>query len=192
MYVALTVLTGVAYPAIVTVVAQLPFPEQSNGSLISKAGKFVGSRLVGQSFDAPKYFWGRPSFTSPFPYNAAASGGSNLAPTNPALIGGKDANGSVVPGVISTRISALRAFETGTVQVPTDLATASASGLDPHISPGAAEYQVERVARARRMSADAVRAIVRAHTEPPQLGVLGEPVVNVLELNLALDGRQGE
>jgi K+-transporting ATPase ATPase C chain len=174
-----TLITGVAYPLLVTGIAQVVFPFQANGSLIVKDGEVVGSALIGQPFDDPKYFWGRPSATSPFPNNAAASSGSNLSPTNPALI-------SAVQG----RVNALRAADpTNPAAVPVDLVTASGSGLDPHISPAAALYQVSRVARERKRSPDAVRALVDRHTEGRFLGLLGEPRVNVLALNLALGGR---
>ena len=174
-----TLITGVAYPLLVTGIAQVVFPFQANGSLIVKDGEVVGSALIGQPFDDPKYFWGRPSATSPFPNNAAASSGSNLSPTNPALI-------SAVQG----RVNALRAADpTNPAAVPVDLVTASGSGLDPHISPAAALYQVSRVARERKLSPDAVRALVDRHTEGRFLGLLGESRVNVLALNLALGGR---
>ena len=175
----LTVITGVVYPLVVTGIAQMVFPFQANGSLIVKDGKVVGSALIGQPFDDPKYFWSRRSGTSPFPNNAAASSGSNLSPTNPALI-------TAVEG----RVEALRTADpSNKAAVPVDLVTASGSGLDPHISPAAALYQVPRVARERKLAPDAVRALVDLHTEGRFLGLLGEPRVNVLTLNLALDGR---
>jgi K+-transporting ATPase ATPase C chain len=173
-----TVITGILYPLAVTGIAQLFFPVQANGSVIVKNGKLAGSSLIGQPFDNPKYFWGRLSATSPFPYNSAASSGSNRAQTNPDLI--KQAQ---------ERISILReADPQTTAPVPADLATASGSGLDPHISPAAAEYQIKRVAKARGMNEAKVRTLVTNYTEGRQLGILGEPRVNVLELNTALDG----
>lgn len=181
MLVALSLITGVAYPLVVTGVARLAFPKQAGGSLIVRDGRVVGSRLVGQAFDDPRFFWGRPSATSPAPYNAAASSGSNLGPLNPALT-----------EAVRARIAALRAADsTATGPVPVDLVTASGSGLDPHISPAAAEYQVARVARARGMTPDAVRTLVARHTEGRTFGLLGEPRVNVLELNLALEAGPG-
>ena len=177
MFFILTILTGVAYPLAVTAIAQLLFPHQANGSLISKDGKPIGSTLIGQPFDDPKYFWGRPSATAPFPYNAAASSGSNLGPTNPALI-----------ETVKMRVAALKAADPGNdTPVPVDLVTASGSGLDPHISSASAEYQVRRVARARGREEAFVRTVVRQHTEGRQFGMLGEPRVNVLAVNLALD-----
>jgi len=174
-----TVITGIAYPLLVTGIAQVAFPFQANGSLIVKDGKVVGSALIGQVFDDPKYFWGRPSATSPFGYNAASSSGSNLSPTNPDLV-----------KAVQGRVDALRAADRDNkAPVPVDLVTASASGLDPHISPAAALYQVSRVARERKRSPDAVRTLVEKHTEGRTLGFLGEPRVNVLALNLELDAR---
>jgi K+-transporting ATPase ATPase C chain len=175
----LTIVTGIAYPLLVTAVAQIAFPTQANGSLITKDRKVVGSALIGQPFDDPKYFWGRPSATAPFPYNAGATSGSNQGPTNPDLI-----------KVVQRRVDALRAADPGNrAPVPVDLVTASASGLDPHISPAAALYQLHRVARARGMPEDAVRALVAQHTEGRQFGILGESRVNVLAVNLALNGK---
>jgi len=177
--VALTLVTGVAYSLLVTGVAQAVFPYQAQGSLISKDGKLVGSALIGQPFDDPKYFWGRPSTTGPFPYNAAASSGSNLSPTNPDLV-----------KAVQVRVEALRGADPGNAApVPVDLVTASGSGLDPHISPAAALYQVSRVAKARQLDPEAVRQLVERHIEGRFLGLLGEPRVNVLALNLALDGK---
>jgi K+-transporting ATPase ATPase C chain len=174
-----TVVTGVAYPVIVTVIAQLVFPNRANGSLIVKAGKPVGSTLIGQPFDDPKYFWGRPSATSPYGYNAGASTGSNLSPTNAGLV-----------KTVQERVDALRAADPGaTAPVPVDLVTASGSGLDPHISPAAALYQVRRVAKARKLSEADVQRLVEQNTEGRLLGVFGEPRVNVLALNLALDAQ---
>src|SRR5262249_9034046 len=175
----LSVVTGLIYPAVVTGVAQIVFPRQANGSLIVRDGKVVGSSLIGHPFDDPKSFWGRPSATSPFPYNAASSSGSNQGPTNPALY-----------DAVKGRVEALRAADPGNIApVPVDLVTASASGLDPHISPAAALYQLPRVAKARKLDEAAVQKLVAQHTEGRWLGVLGEPRVNVLELNLALDGK---
>jgi len=172
-----TLLTGVLYPLAVTGLAQALFPWQANGSLIERNGKVIGSELIGQAFDDPRYFWGRPSATAPFPYNAAASSGSNLGPTNPALV-----------AAVKVRIDALRAADPGNTQpIPVDLVTASGSGLDPHISIAAALYQVPRVARSRSLSQEQVSALVSKYTEGRQFGFLGEPRVNVLKINLALD-----
>jgi K+-transporting ATPase ATPase C chain len=173
----LTLLTGIIYPLIVTQIAQTTMPRQANGSLIRQGDKLVGSELIGQPFSDPKYFWGRPSATSPYPYNATASSGSNQGPLNPALA-----------EAVQGRIKALRDADPGnTAPVPVDLVTASASGLDPHISPAGAEYQVMRVAKARGIAAQQVRKLVADATEERQAGFLGEPRVNVLKLNLALD-----
>jgi K+-transporting ATPase ATPase C chain len=172
-----TVITGVAYPLLVTAIAQLAFPSEANGSLIRDGEKVMGSRLIGQSFSDPKYFWSRPSATSPMPYNGAASSGSNLGPLNPAL---KEA--------VEGRVKALRdAGGDAAKPVPVDLITASGSGLDSHISPAAAAYQVARVAKVRGLREEKVSDLIARHTEGRQFGVLGEPRVNVLELNLALD-----
>lgn len=173
----MTVITGLVYPFAVTGLAQLLFPHQANGSLILRDGKPAGSVLIGQAFTDPKYFWGRPSATTPQPYNGTASGGSNLGPTNPALT-----------AAVKQRIAALRAADPGNdAPVPVDLVTASGSGLDPGISPAAAQYQVRRVARARGLPLAEVQAMVDRYTHGRQFGVLGEARVNVLELNLALD-----
>lgn len=173
-------LTGLAYPMAVTGIAQLVFPHQANGSLIERDEQPVGSELIGQPFTDPKYFWGRPSATAPFPYNAAASSGSNLGPANPALA-----------EAIRERIQALQAAGPGnTASIPVDLVTSSASGLDPHISVAAAFYQVPRVARERGLSEEQVRLLIERYIEGRQLGFLGEPRLNVLKLNLAMDGLQ--
>ena len=177
LFAILTVITGVLYPAVVTGIAQIAFPRQANGSIFDSGGKAVGSELIGQAFTSPAHFWGRPSATSPVPYNSGASSGSNLGPTNPAL---HDA--------VRDRVATLRAADPNNRQpVPVDLVTASASGLDPHISPAAAAYQVARVARARGLSETRVEQLVADATEPRTLGLLGEPRVNVLRLNLSLD-----
>ena len=178
LFVLLTLLTGVIYPAVVTGLAQLLFPTQANGSLmIDSHGKVTGSALIGQPFNDLGHFWGRPSATSPFPYNAGASSGSNLGPTNPALIDG-----------IKARLQTLKDNDPDNkAPIPVDLITASASGLDPHISPAAADYQINRVAKARTMKPEMLHALIEANTESRQWGFLGEPRVNVLTLNLALD-----
>jgi K+-transporting ATPase ATPase C chain len=177
LFVLLSVVTGLLYPLAVTGIARTVFSEQAAGSLVMKDGKAVGSRLIGQNFAEPKYFWGRLSATTPQPNNATASGGSNLGPLNPALI-----------DAVKERIAALKAAEPdNTRPIPVDLVTASASGLDPEISPAAAEYQAARVAKARGLPAERVRALVAQHTEGRQWGLFGEPRVNVLALNLALD-----
>jgi potassium-transporting ATPase KdpC subunit len=177
MLVVISVLTGVAYPLLVTGIAQLAFPGPANGSLIVVDGKTMGSALIGQPFEDPKYFWSRPSATSPQPYNAGASAGSNQGVLNPALA-----------DAVTARIKALRDVDPANISpVPVDLVTASGSGVDPHISIAAAAYQAPRVARVRGISIDKVMALVGEHTEGRTLAVIGEPRVNVLELNLALD-----
>ena len=177
LFVLLTGLTGIVYPAVVTLVAQGAFPHQANGSVLERNGKAVGSELIGQPFDDPRYFWGRPSATDPTPYNAASSNGSNLGPTNPDLL-----------TTVHKRVEAIqKAHPDQTGAVPVDLVTSSGSGLDPHISVAAAEYQVMRIAKARGLSPDAVHRLIAEHTEGRTVGLLGEPRVNVLQLNLALD-----
>jgi K+-transporting ATPase ATPase C chain len=177
LFVVLSAITGLVYPLAVTGVAQLAFRDAANGSLIARNGQVVGSALIGQSFGDAKHFWSRPSATGPMPYNAANSSGSNQGPSSPALA-----------DAVKARIEALRAADPGnTAPVPVDLVTASASGLDPHISRAAADYQVARVARARGLPAERVRTLVDQHTEQPLLGFIGEPRVHVLRLNLALD-----
>jgi len=177
LFTTFTVVTGLAYPLLVTGISQVAFPHQANGSLIMRDDKPLGSELIGQNFSAPKYFWGRPSATANAPYNAAASGGSNLGPLNPAL---KEA--------VEGRIKALRESDpSNTAPIPIDLVTASASGLDPHISPAAAQWQASRIARVRGVNEAAVSKLIEQHTEQRQLGLLGEPRVNVLALNMALD-----
>ena len=179
-FVILSIITGVIYPLFVTGVAQLFFPDKASGSLIYRDGKLVGSALIGQQFDDPKYLWGRLSATSPVPFNAAASSGSNIGPLNPALI-----------EVVNKRINALKSADPGNSNpIPVDLVTSSASGLDPHISLAAAYYQVPRIARIRGLSQELVKTIIGSHSIDRLFGVLGEPVVNVLELNLALDAHE--
>ncbi|HNC68309.1 MAG TPA: potassium-transporting ATPase subunit KdpC [Thauera aminoaromatica] len=177
LFILLSVVTGLAYPLAVTGVAQLLFPWQANGSLVQRDGKPVGSALIGQSFTDPGHFWGRPSATGPQPYNAAASTGSNLGPLNPALT-----------DAVKARVAALQAADPGNAApVPVDLVTASGSGLDPEISLAAAHYQAPRVARVRGLPPAQITALIERHAQRPWLGVLGEPRVNVLALNLALD-----
>jgi len=177
LFVLLTAITGIAYPLAVTGFAKAAFPEAADGSLIVKDGKAVGSRLIGQNFSDPKYFWGRPSATSPQPYNASASSGSNQGPLNPALV-----------DAVKGRIEALKAADPDNkLPIPADLVSASASGLDPEISPDAAAYQVMRVAGLRHLPPAEVKALVSQHAEGRQWGLFGEPRVNVLQLNLALD-----
>lgn len=181
LFVFFTLLTGVVYPLVITGIAQVVFPYQANGSIIKAPdGKALGSALIGQSFTAPEYFWGRLSATADHPYNAVTSGGSNYSVLNDAL-----------QKEVAARISALRSADPGnTAPIPVDLVTSSASGLDPHISPAAAYYQVARIARERGLSEDRLRALVGQHIEAPFLGIIGEPRVNVLMLNLALDSLQ--
>ncbi len=175
-----TVLTGIVYPLVVTGIAQGFFPHQANGSIIMKDGKAVGSELIGQQFDDPKYFWGRLSATTPYPYNGGSSTGSNLGPNNPDLM-----------KAVQARIDALHAADpANTGKIPADLVAASGSGLDPHISLAAAEYQVSRVARVRGLKESVVRELISQHGQGRWLGLSGEPVVNVLELNLALEEHQ--
>jgi K+-transporting ATPase ATPase C chain len=177
IFVSLSVITGLVYPLAVTGVAAFAFPDAAGGSLIEHDGKLLGSRWIGQPFNAPKYFWGRPSATGPYPYNAAASSGSNLGPLNEALA-----------TAVKDRVARLKNADLEQTEAPPiDLVTASGSGLDPHISPAAALYQVGRVAKARNVTQEQVEALVRQHIEPRTFGLLGEPRVNVLVLNLALD-----
>ncbi|WP_373975501.1 potassium-transporting ATPase subunit KdpC [Chitinibacter sp. SCUT-21] len=177
IFIALTLVTGVLYPLAVTGLAKVFFAEQAAGSLIEQNGQVLGSKLIGQAFSGPDYFWSRPSATGPMPYNGAGSSGSNLGPTNPALL-----------NTIAERVEAIKAAHPQqSAAVPLDLVTTSASGLDPHISPAAAAYQIERVASARNLPLSQLTQLVAAHTRGAQWGILGEPVVNVLELNLALD-----
>ena len=180
LFLALTVLTGLIYPLAVTGIGNVLFPREARGSLIMRDGSVVGSRLIGQPFNDPKYFWGRLSATTPMPYNGTGSSGSNLGPTNPALL-----------DAVKARIAQLRAADPGNaLPIPVDLVTASASGLDPEESPAAALYQVPRVARERHMDPARVRQLVLANVQGPQWGMFGEPRVNVLMLNLALDRAQ--
>jgi potassium-transporting ATPase KdpC subunit len=179
IFLLLTLVTGIAYPLLVTAVAQIVFPHQANGSLIVRGDKLIGSELLGQGFSDPKYFWGRPSASAAFPYDASSSSGSNYGPTNPAQL-----------EAVRTRLDALRKSQPEqSGPAPIELVTASASGLDPHVSPAAAEYQVGRVAAARSIGPEQVGNLVNEFTEGRTLGVLGEPRVNVLQLNLALDAR---
>ncbi|MGZ8270613.1 MAG: potassium-transporting ATPase subunit KdpC [Methylophilus sp.] len=177
LFILLSIITGVVYPLTTAALGKWLLPNQANGSLIEKDGKLVGSSLIGQNFTEPQYFWGRPSATGPYPNNAAASSGSNQGPLNPALA-----------EVVKSRVNAMKVADPdNTLPVPVDLVTASASGLDPHISPAAAAYQASRVAKARGLSAVSVQALINENTEGRQWGVFGEPRVNVLNLNLALD-----
>lgn len=179
-FILLSALTGIIYPLAVSGIGQLAFPHQANGSLIEHNGKLLGSELIGQNFSSPKYFWGRPSAAGNFAYNGMASGGSNLGPTNPAL-----------KAAIEDRIKALKQADPDNGKsIPVELVTASGSGLDPHISPAAATYQLQRVAKARGLQPDQLRTLVERYTEQPQFGILGEARVNVLRLNLALDNIQ--
>jgi K+-transporting ATPase ATPase C chain len=178
MLAVLSFVTGVLYPLVVWGIAQTAFHDAANGSLIERDGKVLASKLIGQPFDDPGYFWSRPSATSPQPYNGAASSGSNLGPRNPALA-----------EAVAARVKALRDADPGNaVPIPVDLVTTSASGLDPHIGVAAAEYQIARVARVRGMATDAVRKLVQDNTQERTFGILGEPRVNVVALNLALEG----
>lgn len=181
LFVLLSAITGIVYPLVVTGIARVAFPDAAGGSLVVKDGKPVGSSLIGQNFTDPKHFWGRPSATGPYPNNAGASGGSNQGPLNPALV-----------DAVKGRIDALKAADPGNVKpVPVDLVTASASGLDPHISPEAARYQLQRVAAARKLSIERVASMIDAHTQGRDFGFFGEARVNVLLLNLALDSQTG-
>ncbi len=182
LFMVLSAITGIIYPIVVTGIAQAVFPESSNGNLIFNDGKLVGSKLIGQNFVDPGHFWGRPSATSPQPYNGTASGGSNQGPLNPALV-----------DAVKTRIEALHAADPhNLLPIPVDLVTASASGLDPDISPAAAHYQAERVANARKLPSKTVAALIDAHTQGRQWGIFGEARVNVLQLNMALEDQSGK
>ncbi|MFH1201651.1 MAG: potassium-transporting ATPase subunit KdpC [Candidatus Omnitrophota bacterium] len=177
IFIVLSIMTGIIYPLFITGIAQVFFRNQANGSLIYRNGKPVGSSLIGQAFNDPKYFWGRVSATSPVSFNAASSSGSNLGPSNPVLL-----------EAVKARIKALRLADSdNTTPIPVDLVTSSASGLDPHISLAAAYYQAPRIARLRGLSQDTIRILIAKHTSGRLFGIIGEPVVNVLELNLALD-----
>ena len=176
VFIILSIITGIIYPLFITGISQVIFPSQANGSLIYRNGKPVGSALIGQAFNDPRYFWGRISATSPVLFNAAASTGSNLGPTNPALI-----------EAVKVRIKALKSADPNDNPIPVDLVTSSASGLDPHISIAAAYYQINRIARSRGLAQDKIKIIINKHTHGRLLGVIGEPVVNALEINLALD-----
>lgn len=179
LFVLLSIVTGIAYPLAITGIGQAVFPDEAGGSLIVKDGKPVGSALIGQNFTDPKHFWGRPSATGPYPYNASASSGSNQGPLNPALV-----------DAVKGRVDALRAADpSNQMPIPADLVTASGSGLDPEISPAAARYQAARVAKARSLSVEKVAALIDEHTEGRQWGLFGKPRVNVLKLNLALDAQ---
>jgi K+-transporting ATPase ATPase C chain len=181
LFLLFTLLTGAIYPVAITVLAQTIFPHRANGSILEPNGQAIGSELIGQQFDDPRYFWGRPSATEKVPYDAALSSGSNLGPTNDDLL-----------NKIKERVEAIRqAHPDLTGPIPADLVTASASGLDPHISPAAAQFQVTRVAKVRSMSKDRIQELINANTEGREFGVLGEPRVNVLRLNLALDQLTG-
>jgi len=178
LFLLLTIVTGIAYPLATTAIGKVAFPAQAAGSIIQKDGKAIGSELIGQNFTAPEYFWGRPSATGPYPNNAAASSGSNLGPLNPAL-----------SEAVKARVEALKVADPdNALTIPVDLVTASASGLDPHISPAAAQYQASRIARARHVDIAKVNALIAQQTQGRQIGLLGEARVNVLKLNLALDG----
>ena len=176
IFIVLSIITGIIYPLFITGIAQLFFRNQANGSLIYQNGKAVGSTLIGQAFNDPKYFWGRISATSPVSFNAASSSGSNLGPTNPALV-----------EAVKARIKALKSADPNNNLIPVDLVTSSASGLDPHISLAAAYYQAVRIARLRGLPEDTIKVLIARHTSGRLFGIIGEPVVNVLELNLALD-----